>query len=445
MAEFGRILRADPPPLAVVERVDSCELPTRGGTEFTIEDSTEGDRARTLVSPDVAVCRDCRQEMSDPADRRYRHPFITCTHCGPRFTIVTGTPYDRSATTMAAFTMCGDCQAEYEDPGDRRFHAQPISCHNCGPRLELVRGDGGAAVTGADALRAARDLLAAGRIVAVKGVGGYHLACDAGDDRAVGELRRRKERGGKPFAVMVRDLAVAAELVTLTEAEEELLTGVRAPIVLLPRRPGGAGVCHAVAPDNPDLGLMLPYTPLHVLLFGIGDDHPGPDALVMTSANPAGEPIVTDDARALTELAPLADAWLRHDRTIHVPCDDSVSRYAAGAELPLRRSRGYAPLPLVLPFDVPPTLAVGADLKNTCALGEGRYAWVSQHIGDMAGLATVDALTRTEEHLEHLTGVRPGQLVADQHPDYGSARWARGHAAGRRCAPCSTTTRTSPR
>ncbi|MFD0019894.1 carbamoyltransferase HypF [Streptomyces sp. NPDC058382] len=433
VAEFGRRLRADAPPLAVVEDVRSSDQPTRGGTGFTIERSGAADRARTLVSPDVATCLDCLDELADPSNRRFRHPFITCTHCGPRFTIVTGLPYDRAATTMADFEMCGACRAEYEDPRDRRFHAQPIACPDCGPRLELLGGEGVSVSRDEDALRTARKLLADGGIVAVKGLGGYHLVCDARNAAAVTELRRRKRRGGKPFAVMVPDLGVARELVTVTPDEEELLTGGRRPIVLLPRLtagPGG-GVSDAVAPGSPYLGLLLPYTPLHVLLFGIGDDDPGPDALVMTSANLSGEPIVTDDADALTVLAPLVDAWLRHDRRIHVPCDDSVSRYVAGAELPLRRSRGYAPLPLALPFDVPPTLAVGADLKNTCALGEGRYAWLSQHIGDMDDLSTVDALTRTERHLEDLTGVEPTVLVADRHPGYHSGGWARTHASGR--------------
>lgn len=432
--EFGRRLVADAPPLAIVEDVRAFDQPPTGATEFTIEASTGGGRARTLVSPDIATCQACLDEMRDPADRRHRHPFITCTHCGPRFTIVTGTPYDRAATTMAGFPMCEDCRAEYEDPADRRFHAQPIACHACGPRLELVRTDTAVPVTGEDALRGARELLAAGRIVAVKGLGGYHLACDARNDDAVRELRRRKRRGDKPFAVMVSGLATAGELVRLTDDEEALLTGARRPIVLLPRRPAtgtSGGVSPSVAPGNPDLGVMLPYTPVHVLLFGTGDDPPGPDALVMTSANLSGEPIVTGDAEALAELAPLVDAWLRHDREIHVPCDDSVSRFVAGAELPVRRSRGYAPLPLALPFDVPPTLAVGADLKNTCALGEGRYAWVSQHIGDMDAPATVEALTRTEERLERLTGVTPGQLVTDPHPAYRSGTWAREHARGR--------------
>lgn len=433
VAEFGRRLRADPPPLAVVESVAVTEQPPTGGAGFVIAASSTSDRVRTLVSPDTATCRDCLAELRDPADRRHRHPFITCTHCGPRFTIVTGMPYDRAATTMAAFDMCDDCRAEYDDPRDRRFHAQPIACHACGPRLELVGGQGETLGHDDQALRAARQLLAEGKIVAIKGLGGYHLACDARDEAAVTELRRRKQRGGKPFAVMVKDLDVAEGLVTLDDDERALIGGGRKPIVLLPRRTpaAGTGIAAAVAPGNPDLGVLLPYTPLHVLLFGIGDDPPGPDALVMTSGNRSGEPIVTDDASALTELAPLADAWLRHDRPIQVPCDDSVSRFVAGAELPLRRSRGYAPLPLALPFDIPPLLAAGADLKNTCALGEGGYAWVSQHIGDMDDLSTVDALTRTADRLALLTGVEPEQLVADAHPGYRSGAWARAHANGR--------------
>ncbi|MEV0776521.1 carbamoyltransferase HypF [Streptomyces sp. NPDC050428] len=431
VAEFGRRLRTDAPALAVVESVAETEQPPAGGAEFVIADSSSTGRVRTLVSPDTATCRDCLAELRDPADRRYRHPFITCTHCGPRFTIVTGMPYDRAATTMAAFEMCDDCRTEYGDPRDRRFHAQPIACHACGPRLELVGEDGEMLGDGDQALRAARQLLAEGKILAIKGLGGYHLACDARDEAAVGELRRRKQRGGKPFAVMVADVGVAESLVTVTDDEKALLEGGRKPIVLLPRRTPATGVAASVAPGNPDLGVLLPYTPLHVLLFGVGDDTPGPDALVMTSGNRSGEPIVTDDATALTELAPLADAWLRHDRPIQVPCDDSVSRFVAGAELPVRRSRGYAPLPLALPFDIPPLLAAGADLKNTCALGEGGYAWVSQHIGDMDDLSTVDALTRTASHLGRLTGVEPGQLVADAHPGYRSGAWARAHAEGR--------------
>jgi hydrogenase maturation protein HypF len=421
--DYGRRLREDAPPLAMILALDTDDLPVEGGTGFTIEASQQGP-ARTLASPDVAICVDCLRELRDPADRRYRHPFITCTNCGPRFTIIKSLPYDRAATTMAGFAMCPQCRAEYEDPTDRRFHAQPIACPACGPRLALDPS------TGEDPVTEARRLLADGRIVAVKGLGGYHLACDAKNPAAVAELRRRKQRGGKPFAVMVSDVETARRLADLSDDEEALLTGIRRPIVLAGRRPD-ADIAPEVAPDNPDLGLMLPYTPLHVLLFGLPGDPPGPDALVMTSGNLSGEPIVIDDDEALVRLGRIADAWLRHDRPIRVPCDDAVSRHADGAELPIRRSRGYAPLPIALPFEVPPMLATGADLKNTCALASGRYAWVSQHIGDMDDLATIEALTATEAHLEELTGVRPGALVADLHPDYRSSGWAREHADGR--------------
>ena len=423
VAELRNRLAHAAPPLAQVEAVNESPQQPRGGTGFRIEDSAGG-AGRTLASPDVATCDDCLRELADPADRRYRHPFITCTNCGPRFTIITGLPYDRAATTMAGFPMCGACRSEYDDPTDRRFHAQPIACPDCGPALELVGEE--LHEVGDAAVRRAAELLADGRILAVKGLGGYHLACDARNEAAVAELRRRKQRGDKPFAVMVRDAGVADELVTMDAAEHQLLTGHRKPIVLLARRETGR-LGASVAPGNPDLGLMLPYTPLHVLLL----EAPGSDALVMTSGNLSGEPIVTDDHAAHERLSSLADAWLRHDRPIHVPCDDSVARVVSGLELPLRRSRGHAPLPLALPFDVDPVLAVGADLKNTCALATGRYAWVSQHIGDLDDLATQAALTASEAHLEVLTGVRPESIVADAHPGYRSSRWAREHAAGR--------------
>ncbi|MCW2524326.1 MAG: carbamoyltransferase HypF, partial [Frankiales bacterium] len=312
------------------------------------------------------------------------------------------------------------------------FHAQPIACHDCGPVLEFVRPGAAShgARTGEAGLREARTALRDGEILAIKGLGGYHLACDATSEAAVAELRRRKHRGAKPFALMAADLSAASELVRIDDDERALLTGRRRPIVLLARRPDAAGrVAASVAPGNPDLGLMLPHTPLHILLFGLDGDAPGPRVLVMTSGNLGGEPIVTDDDDALSRLAPLADGWLRHDRPIEAPCDDSVVRIVDGAELAIRRSRGYAPLPIALPFDVAPTLAVGADLKSTCCLAEGRYAWLSQHIGDMDDLATLEAFGAAEQHLELLTGVRPERLVADRHPGYRSSRWAGGYAA----------------
>ncbi len=431
---FAVALRHDAPPLAQVERVLASELPPRGGTGFVIAETRRAVTGRTLAGPDVATCDDCLRELADPADRRFRHPFISCTNCGPRFSVITALPYDRGTTTMAGFALCDDCAREYADPTDRRFHAQTIACHVCGPRLELVR-PGQVPLRDEDALAATRSMLAAGGIVAVKGLGGYHLVCDAGDEAAVGELRHRKRRGDKPFAIMARDLATASALTRLGPGEHELLTSPRRPIVLLERRTDGATVAAAVAPRKPHLGVMLPYTPMHTLLLGLPDDADGPATLVMTSGNLGGEPIAYRDDDALERLAPLVDGWLWHDRPIAVPCDDSVARVVDGTELPLRRSRGYAPLPVALRSPVQPTLAVGADLKNTCCLGEDRYAWVSQHVGDMDDLATLDAFTGTESHLELLTGVRPQRLAADAHPGYRSGAWARNAAAGRPLRP----------
>ncbi|WP_405747012.1 carbamoyltransferase HypF [Streptomyces sp. NBC_01525] len=436
VAAFCRRIGTDAPPLAVVESVAHHPLPPGGSTGFRIAATRTGDRARTLIAPDTATCAACLAELTDPGDRRHRHPFLTCTHCGPRFTIVTALPYDRAATTMAAFPMCARCAREYADPADRRFHAQPIACHDCGPRMALRRHPGTTGAAPADPVAAARRMLADGAILAVKGLGGYHLACDATRERSVRLLRERKARGGKPFAVMARDLAAVEGLVHLSAAERDLLTGGRRPIVLLRRRdaadrpPHAPAVADAVAPGSPDLGVMLPYTPLHHLLFGLPGDPPGPGLLVMTSGNRGGEPIVTDDADAFATLAPLVDGWLTHDRPIHVPCDDSVVRMIDGAPVLLRRSRGYAPDPLPLPVPVTPALAVGGDLKNVLCLGEGRRAWLSAHIGDMDDLATVTAFDRAAGRLADLTGVRPRRVVADRHPGYRSLGRARRAAGG---------------
>ncbi|MFB8003065.1 carbamoyltransferase HypF [Nocardia sp. NPDC056000] len=468
--EFARRVREQPPPLAVVESVRENDIAVRGGTGFHIGDTSRTGGGRTLASPDVAMCADCARELQDPGNRRYRHPFINCTNCGPRFTIIASLPYDRDRTSMADFVMCERCAAEYADPTDRRFHAQPIACPDCGPTLMFVARSSSAAVpetvsrtvpapdpggvpapgsgaararhrgpvdhtlpgsspSGAAALRQARELLRAGGILAVKGIGGYHLACDAADETAVAELRRRKRRGDKPFAVMVPDLATARSIVEVDDSSAALLSGPQRPIVLLARK--DRALAASVAPRNPDLGVMIAYTPLHVLLFGCAGDDPGPRVLVMTSGNLGGEPICYDDADARTRLAELADGWLSHDRRILVPCDDSVVRMVDGTELPIRRSRGYAPLPVALPFAVPPTLAVGGDLKNTCAVADGRYAWLSQHIGDMDDLDTLRAFDDAERHLEELTGVRPEHLAADAHPLYRSTAWARQRAGNR--------------
>ncbi|MBO1413794.1 carbamoyltransferase HypF [Streptomyces sp. FH025] len=421
---FCRRVAGDAPPLARVASVDHSPLAATGATGFSIVPSrVDGPRA-TLIPPDVAVCADCLAELADPADRRHQHPFISCTNCGPRHTIVTALPYDRANTTMSGFPMCADCAREYADPADRRFHAQPVSCHSCGPRLALAV-PGSADLDGEEALSRARRLLAEGAVLAVKGIGGYHLACDARDAGAVALLRRRKRRGDKPFALMARDLATVEALVPVGPVERELLTGPVRPIVLLRRT--GAAVPEAVAPRGPDLGVMLPYTPLHHLLLAA----PGPDLLVMTSANLSGEPIVTDDRHARTALAPLVDGWLTHDRPIHVPCEDSVVRVVDGERLPLRRSRGYVPLPVPLPVPVRPVLAVGGDLKNTFALAQDGYAWLSGHVGDMDDLATLRAFDRAAEQLGVVSGVRPELLVADRHPGYRSVRHAERRAAGR--------------
>ncbi|MFD3477208.1 carbamoyltransferase HypF [Streptomyces sp. NPDC058695] len=435
VARFCDRIAQHAPPLALVESVEHEQVPLTGGSGFAIVASRSQGSSRTLVSPDTATCAACLTEMADPGDRRHRHPFITCTHCGPRFTIVTGLPYDRAHTTMAGFPMCAECTSEYTDPADRRFHAQPVSCRSCGPRLSLVyaspRPD-----TDVDPIHEARALLAAGAILAVKGIGGYHLACDAENSQAVSALRSRKGRGDKPFAVMVKSLADIEHLVRISPPERTLLTSRARPIVLLRGRieapSGDLRLSDAVAPGSPDLGVMLPYTPVHHLLLGLPGDPDGPRALVMTSGNVAGEPIVTDDAEALERLAPLADAWLTHDRPIHVPCDDSVVRVCDGERMTVRRARGYAPLPVSLPVPVRPSLAVGGDLKNTFCLGEGRRAWLSAHIGDMDDLQTQHAFARAERQLETITGVEPGVLAADRHPGYRSGQWAERHANTRR-------------
>ena len=425
---FGGRVETEAPPLASVAEVSWTSTECRGGTEFAIRASEAGP-GRTFVSPDVTICEACLDDLRDPGNRRYRHPFVTCTNCGPRFTITTALPYDRPTTTMAGFPMCTDCAVEYVDPSDRRFHAQTICCPACGPRVSLVGRDR-ATAHGEDAIAEARRLLVEGAVVAVKGLGGYHLACDATNDAAVRMLRKRKQRGDKPFAVMVAAWSVAEFFVELSEGDADLLTGRSHPVVLTPRI-GDAPLSSAVAPGSADVGVMLAYTPLHHLLLGLPGDFPGPEVLVMTSGNLSGEPIVIDDTEALHRLADLADAWLTHDRPIHVPCDDSVTRAIDGQESPIRRSRGQAPLPLDLPFESPAALGAGADLKNTFCLAEGRLAWMSAHVGDMDDVSTLLAYGPAEQHLEMLTGVSPTVLAADRHPAYRSRRWALDHAAAR--------------
>ncbi len=409
-----------PPPLAHIVKVDVETVDVRGDTDFVIVESEAQAGAHTLISPDLAVCADCLRELFDPADRRYRYPFINCTNCGPRFTIIRDIPYDRPLTTMAAFPLCPECEREYRDPLDRRFHAQPIACPVCGPRLQLVvnEGESWREVAG-DPLLAAQQLLVDGRVVAVKGLGGYHLACDAASDKALSLLRERKGRSDKPFAVMARDLATARSVAAIDHDEQTLLEGRERPIVLL-KAAAHSPLSTLVAPGNDSIGVMLPYTPLHHLLL----EDPAPSVLVMTSANFSNEPIIKDDDVALEQLGALADAILLHNRPIHVHCDDSVVRVFDGHESPIRRSRGYAPFPVRLPFEAKPTLAVGGELKATFCLARGDEAFMSQHIGDMENLETEQAFERALDHLSALFRITPEIVAADLHPGYLATQWA---------------------
>jgi hydrogenase maturation protein HypF len=422
-------LMAEAPALARILEVRSTTVDAVGESGFRIVESSADGGGRTFVSPDVAVCPECLTELFDPSDRRYRYPFVNCTNCGPRFTITRTLPYDRPNTTMSGFSLCEACYREYHDPLDRRFHAQPVACAACGPRLWFEGATG--TIGGTDAaLAATQEALAAGDIVAMKGLGGYHLACSAGSGSTVGELRRRKDRPDKPFAVMACDLAVAEQLALIGAHEAGLLVSGQAPIVLLPRRPDGP-LAPEVAPENPYIGIFLPYTPMHHLLFRPvpGGRGPVPEVLVMTSGNLSDEPICYDDVDARQRLGRIADAWLVHDRPIHVPCDDSVVRVDAGHELPLRRSRGYAPLPVRLPFDVAPMLATGGELKNTFCLASGRDAWMSQHIGDMGSIETLSAFDRSTRQFADFYGVEAKLVATDAHPGYQTRRWAEAHAA----------------
>jgi len=430
--EFARRLRAEAPPLARINTVSiaDVEANTLDGNSFRIVESRTALGAGTPIPPDVAVCDDCIAELFNPQDRRYRHPFVTCTNCGPRFTIIRALPYDRPATTMATFAMCDRCADEYHDPANRRFHAQPIACPDCGPSLWFSARSG--RVDGADAaLAATQRALAARGVVAIKGIGGYHLACAVDDDAAVGALRRRKARGAKPFAMLVRDLDIARRYAHIDDAEAAVLTSPARPIVLLRRR-RDAPVADAVAPGSPLLGLMLPYSPIHHLLLAPVPDAGSelPDALVLTSANRSDEPICFTEADAASRLSPLCDAVLDHNRPIHVPCDDSVVRVVDGRELPIRRSRGYAPLPVDLGRDGPTVLAVGGELKNTFCLTDGSRAYMSGHIGDMETLETLRAFERAVGQLSEIRH-QPARLAADLHPGYQTRNWAERHADNR--------------
>ncbi len=431
--DFARRLATDAPPLAIVDGVTRHRLHDAdgiAGTEtgspggFRIIESAVGAGPRTLIPPDTAVCADCLAELSDPTNRRFGHPFITCTNCGPRFSIITDLPYDRPNTTMAPFALCDACAAEYADPADRRYHAQPIGCHDCGPTLTWRWSEGGCR-GGAAGIAAAAACLRNGGIVAVKGLGGFHLAVDATDDEAVACLRRRKHRPDKPLAVMVTDLAMARTLVELNPIEEQALMSPARPVVLAPRRPD-ATVAPSVAPGNPLLGVMVAYTPVHHLLLA-GVRRP----LVMTSANLSGEPMVYRDADIEHQIGPVADGLLTNDRPIVAPCDDSVIRVIDGAPVPIRRGRGYAPIPIDMDGTGRHVLATGGELKNTFCLSDGAHAWVSPHIGDMGTLAALDAFERAVAGFTRMYRVTPEVVAADAHPGYVTTRWAHRHHGDR--------------
>ncbi|MEW5829947.1 MAG: carbamoyltransferase HypF, partial [Chloroflexota bacterium] len=432
LEQFIVSLKSELPPLARVDHFEVDWGPARGFERFDIVHS-EGRQGDFIpISPDVSVCPDCLGELFTPTDRRYRYPFINCTNCGPRFTIIKDIPYDRPKTTMGDFPMCPDCAAEYQNPLDRRFHAQPVACPVCGPKVWLESGYGPHTAQH-DPILEARALLAEGRILAIKGLGGFHLACDATNAEAVAELRRRKLRVDKPFALMMPDLETVEQHCLVSEAERELLESRQRPIVLLERKPDSA-IAPEVAPGQSTLGVMLPYTPLHYLLFA-DSIHPSSftlHPLVMTSGNLSEEPIAYTNEEALARLAPLADAFLLHNRDIHIRCDDSVVRVVTANPIanhqlpiyPLRRSRGYAPDPIQLPFDLPPILAVGPELKNTFCLTRDKYAFLSHHIGDMENYETLRSFEQGIEHFERLFRIRPEGLAHDLHPNYLATRYA---------------------
>jgi len=422
--QFGTVLVSSPPPLAAIDHLVQRDIqPCRIEAVFKISHSEHAGRATALISPDFATCEDCLNEMWDPADRRYRYAFTNCTNCGPRFTISRGIPYDRPNTTMASFVMCADCRSEYENPADRRFHAQPIACPKCGPQLELL--DRSLEPIPGDPVVEAARMLNQGAILAVKGLGGYHLTCDVENQDAVAKLRSRKAREEKPLAVMAADLGAVRRLAECDPKQQELLTSRRRPIVLLNRR-ADAAVADAVAPNNRYLGVMLPYTPLHHLLLR---EVKAP--IVCTSGNLSDEPIAYRDADAVATLDRIADAFLTHNRDIHMRCDDSVVRVVDGPagprEQPIRRARGYAPEPIaIMPAFRFPVLAAGPELKHTFCIGSGGRAIISHHLGDLENWETMSSFLEGVEHYQRVFEVRPRIVAHDLHPEYLVTKWAKG-------------------
>ena len=409
---------------ARIDSVEVQEIAPDGFANFSILPSLAEEGEFVPISPDMSICPDCQRELFDSSNRRFRYPFINCTNCGPRFSIIKDIPYDRPKTTMAGFKLCPPCQHEYENPADRRFHAQPTACADCGPQV-WFENEGQRLSDKEDAIQMTRQWLREGKIVAIKGLGGFHLACDAFNEQAVSLLRTRKKRSDKPFALMAFSLAEINTCCFVSDAEANLLSSPQHPIVLLQSRPG-TGIAPAVAPNQTTLGFMLPYTPLHLLLL---EPKPGfPKALVMTSGNLSEEPVAFEDSEALARLTPIADGFLLNDRPIHMRVDDSVYRIVQDQPYPLRRSRGYAPGAVHLPQPISQTLAVGAELKNTFCLTRENYAFLSHHIGDLENYETLRSFETGIDHFKRLFRIDPEVIVADLHPDYLSTRYAQMYA-----------------
>ncbi|MGZ9224340.1 MAG: carbamoyltransferase HypF [Anaerolineales bacterium] len=442
LEKFTQSLTLEKPALAKIDAVRVEEAPRQSFSSFEIRESQSVEGDYQPISADIAICADCERELFDPDNRRYLYPFINCTNCGPRFTIIREIPYDRPKTTMADFLMCIDCLAEYNNPLNRRFHAQPVACPECGPFLELREtrprsSNLDSLISSIEyrnfAVFKARRLLREGNIVAIKGLGGFHLACDASNSSAVAELRRRKGRAGKPFALMAANLRVIESICAVSDEESELLTGREKPILLLEKKTlttlQAFRVAEEVAPGMDSLGMLLPYTPLHHLLLNQTDPvlacEPVPPVLVMTSGNFSEEPIATNNEEALHKLSPLADAFLLHNRDIHIRCDDSVLRVDKHATVHLRRSRGYAPYPVQITFDSKPTLAVGGELKNTFCLTHDRYAFLSHYIGDMENAEIYESFEQGIQHLLRLFRVQPEIIAYDLHPNYFTTQYAK--------------------
>jgi len=404
------------PPLSRIEEINISELPPVGYSNFTIKPSAQKEERFVLISPDIATCDDCLKELFDPRNRRFHYPFTNCTNCGPRFTIIKGIPYDRPKTTMESFKMCDECQFEYDDPLNRRFHAQPNCCSRCGPHLSLVDKRGKEIIEN-DVMKKTIELLKKGKIVAVKGLGGFHLACDAMDKSAVRRLRERKGREDKPFAIMVKNVQTAKRFCRVNKAEKEMLLSKRRPIVLLSKN-GFCPIVDDVAPRQKYLGVMLPYTPLHHLLSS------ELEALVMTSGNISNEPIVFKNEDAVVQLKDIADYFLLHNRNIHIRCDDSVARIFNGKEMLIRRSRGYVPEPIEFPYESQ-ILACGAELKNTFCLTRDNYGFLSHYIGDLENSETFEAFSDGIKHFKNLFSIEPEIIAYDLHPEYLSTKYAK--------------------